>query len=713
MIPKKLIKRIALATGILLLAAIVFVLWSIRDLPTPAAFAERHIEQTTQVFDRTGNVLLFEFFNEQRRRVVALDEISPYLVNATLAAEDDQFFHHIGIDIPGVIRSTLRDIFKGEFAEGGSTITQQLVRNAVLTPEKTPARKIREIVLSLELELRYSKEEILEAYLNQIPYGSNIYGSEAASRMFFNKPVSDLTLDEAAALAALPKAPSFYSPYGSHAEELIARRNHILDRMEELGYISHDEGTKAREQETMFAPLRTNIKAPHFVFFAREEAERLVGTELLERGGLRITTSLDWKLQEIAEKNITDLRPRIERWGATNAALVAIDPKSGEILALVGSVDYFDDAIDGKVNVAIRQRQPGSSFKPVVYAAALERGFTTETVLFDVPTEFATGGAKSYRPQNYNGSFMGPITARQALANSLNVPSVKMLYLAGVENAIKLAERLGVTTLTRPDEYGLALVLGGGAVTLLEETGAFGVFANDGIRVPSGAILKIEDAQGKILYERKAEEKEALDKEIARQITNILSDNNARAPIFGTNSPLTLGSRPVAAKTGTHQDFRDAWTVGYTPSLVTGVWVGNTDNSPMKQGADGVVIAAPIWNRFMKSALEHASKEEFVPPKPVSTDKPILNGQWAIEETVFVDRASGKKATERTPPEWTEKRVYRVVHDTLFWINRSDPRGDPPDNPYQDPQFANWEQAVQKWISSDPTLAQSAQEHPH
>ena len=706
-------RRLALVAGISLALTIGYVLWTIRDLPSPAAFAEREIPQTTRILDREGTVQLYGVFGQERRRVVGLHDISPDLVNATVTTEDDQFFHHIGIDFAGIVRSVLRNILARRFEEGGSTITQQLVRNAVLTTEQTVQRKVKEIVLSLELELKYSKEQILEAYLNQITYGSNIYGVEAASEAYFGKSARDISLSQATILAALPKAPSFYSPWGSHQEELLARRNYVLDRMQTLGYINAEQNANAKKETLVFQPPRADIKAPHFVFFMREELERLVGKDLVERGGLTVTTTLDWKIQRIAEEEVTKAAIRNEnRWGGKNAALVAVDPKTGEILAMVGSRDYFDAANDGNVNVAVRQRQPGSSFKPVVYAAAFERGFTANTILFDLETQFAVGSAKSYAPKDYDGRVRGPVTARQALSNSLNIPAVKILYLVGIDRALNLAARLGFTTLTKPDTYGLSLVLGGGAVTLLEETSAFSVFANDGIRAPASSILSIKDASGKVIFERRVALERVLDAEVTRTVSDILSDNPARALVFGTNSPLTLGTRPAAAKTGTNQDFRDGWTIGYTPSFALGVWVGNNDNSSMHKGADGVVVAAPIWNAVMKRVLEGKPVENFIKPKPQKIDKPILDGVFAVEERVLLDRASGKRATDRTPPEWIEEHVYRTIHDTLFWVDRKNPQGPAPKDPYQDPQFVSWEAAVQAWIAQNPELALSTAQRP-
>lgn len=695
------------------LACIFFVLWVSRDLPTAETFASRTIAQSTRIYDRTGDILLYDLHGDEKRTVISLTAVSPHLVNATIVAEDDRFYHHFGIDFAGIARSAFQNLRERRVAQGGSTITQQLVRNAVLTPEKTFARKIREAILAIEIEATFSKEEILEAYLNQIPYGSLVYGSEAASQTYFGKPARDLSLAEAAALAALPKAPSYYSPYGDRRDELLLRKDYILERMERLGYLTAQERDAAKEEELLFLPPREAIVAPHFVFAVQEELERRFGKERLERGGLRVVTTLDANLQAIAERTVREGAVRNERrFRGRNAALVALDPRSGDVLAMVGSRDYFDPAYDGNVNVAMRPRQPGSSFKPIVYATAFERGFTPDTIIFDLPTNF--GSQKNpYRPGNYTGKTYGPVTARQALANSLNIASVKMLWLAGVEDTVALAKRLGITTLTEePDHYGLSLVLGGGAVTLLEETAAFGVFAADGMRAETTMLVRVEDHAGNALFAHKQHAVRAVDEEIARQITDVLSDNAARALVFGAIPSLTLGARPVAVKTGTAQDFRDAWTIGVTPSLAAGVWVGNNDYSPMAKGADGSVVAAPIWNAFLREALADADIEAFKKPKTVKTGKPILDGVWAAEERVAIDRASGKRATDRTPPEWIEERVYRTVHDTLFWISRRNPRGAAPKNPSADPQFSAWEEAVQAWVASDPALLASVSERP-
>ncbi|OHA46660.1 MAG: hypothetical protein A3A80_02240 [Candidatus Terrybacteria bacterium RIFCSPLOWO2_01_FULL_44_24] len=677
-------------------------IWAARNLPPPEAFASRRVSESTKIYDRTGTVLLYDVHGNEKRTVVPLDQIPIFVQQAFVVTEDDQFYSHIGIDIQGIGRSFIKNLTNQDIQQGGSTITQQLIRNAILTPEKTFGRKIKEIILSFEIEARYSKDEILDFYLNQIPFGSNVYGVEAASEVYLGKKVNDLSISDSAIIAALPKAPTYYSPWGSNKERLLERRDFILKRMADKNVINRDELAVALAEKPTFLPPKNNIRAPHFVFEVREQLEKQFGKDVVEEGGLKVITSIDLNLQDIAEEIVSRNAYRNEKqWRATNAALVAIDPLSGEVLTMVGSRDYFDLAHDGNVNVTTRLRQPGSSFKPIVYASAFKRGFTPNTVLFDVSTEFAASGATSYRPDNYDGAFRGPVTMRTALANSLNIPSVKTLYLAGIAESIETAKDLGITTLSDADTYGLALVLGGAEVKLLEETSAFGVFATEGMKASPAIILRIEDNRGNTLFDYKPRPVRVLDQQIARNITDILSDNQARSLVFGLSTPLILGDRPVAAKTGTTQDFRDGWTVGYTPSLVAGVWVGNNDNTPMKKGADGVVVAAPIWNDFMTKALKNKSTESFNRPDPIITGKPILDGNFVVETPVRIDRVSEKRATSATPLEFVEERLFREVHSILFWVDKNDPQDNTPKSPSDDPQYDNWETAVQNWVAAN------------
>ncbi|TSC72343.1 MAG: 1A family penicillin-binding protein, partial [Parcubacteria group bacterium Gr01-1014_70] len=452
-------------------------------IPAVGDFDNREIVESTKIYDRTGETLLYELYNEEKRTVVAFEEIPRHVKNASVAIEDSRFYNHPGISVFSILRAFSTDILRGQvLVQGGSTITQQLIKNTLLTSEKTLTRKIKEAVLALKIENKYSKDEILNMYLNEIPYGSNAYGLEAAAETYFAIHARDLSLAQAAYLAALPKAPSYYSPYGNHKDELVVRKNIVLKRMEELGFVSTEEAETASKEEVVFLPPATQgIRAPHFVMYVVDQLTERFGEEFLRNNGLSVRTTLDIGLQKHAEEVIASHAEKIDKdFNAGNASLTATDPKTGEILAMVGSRDYFDREHEGNFNVAVARRQPGSAFKPIVYAAAIEKGYTPETVVFDVPTEFAASGAESYQPQNYDNIFRGPITFREALAQSINVPSVKVLYLTGLREALDMARRLGISTLQGPNQYGLTLVLGGGEVRLLELVSAYGVFANDG-----------------------------------------------------------------------------------------------------------------------------------------------------------------------------------------------------------------------------------------
>ena len=719
---KRVFKNKHTRKNIILLAASVFILvaglgmlflFSMK-IPDFSAFNDRKVVNSTQIYDRTGEVLLYDIHEDIKRTYVPLDQMSLNIKNATVAIEDSEFYNHSGVRVSSTLRAILSHIFHIGIGGGGSTITQQLIKNTLLTNETgygRYVRKVKEWVLAIKIDNSMSKEAILENYLNEIPYGGSIYGIEAASKTYFNKKALDLTLAEAAYLASIPQAPSILSPYGKHRDRLEARKNLVLSRMLDLGLISKDEYNRAKNEVVAFMPKNASgIKAPHFVFFIKEYLEEKYGNQAIEYGGLKVTTTLDAELQAKAEELVKQGALENERdWNGKNAALVAIDPKTGQILAMVGSRDYFDKAIDGNYNIATAERQPGSAFKPFIYATAFNKGFTANTVLFDVPTEFSTGcdpygnplGGRSksdcYMPGNYDGKFRGPMTLRNALAQSINVPAVKLFYLAGPSDSLHTAEEMGITTLGDVGRYGLTLVIGGGEVSLLDITSAYGVFANSGIKNPYTGILKVEDLKGHVLEEFNPKPVEVLPKKTALLISDILSDNNARIPTFGANSPLNVPGFDVAAKTGTTNDNKDAWTIGYTPTLVVGVWAGNNDNTIMKKG--GAALAGPIWNKFMTEALKVLPNESFEAPD-LSDDaykKPILRGQWQGGETFVIDKISGKLATEFTPPEAREERAITSVHSILYWIDRSDIMGPPPADPYSNPQFKNWETAVQNW----------------
>jgi 1A family penicillin-binding protein len=625
----------ALFLGFLLLAFFVFTvfLFFAKDLPRPEKFTERQFVQSTKIYDRTGQVVLYDIYGEERREIVSLEEIPEYLKEAVITAEDSDFYNHFGIDIKGIFRSILINLKIAKPVYGGSTIPQQLIRSTFFSLEKTAERKIREIVLALELDRRYSKEQILGWYLNQVPFGQNAYGVEEASQTYFGKSVSKVSLAEATVLASLIQAPSRLSPFGENKADLLARKDYVLDRMVEEGYINQEEAEAAKKETLDFPEKPIKIKAPYFTLWVKQYLEEKYGPELLERGGLKVYTSLDWEIQEIAEEVVKERVQQNRIYNAYNAGLTAIDPNSGEILAMtVGTGDYFappypegctpgkDCLFDPQFNVVVGTaanpgRQPGSSFKPFVYATAFKNGYTADTTLIDEQTNFGIWGGKEYIPQNYDGLFRGETTLRGALAQSINVPSVKVLVgLCGptpqesIENSVKTAQDMGITTLSPP--YGPSIVLGGWEVKLLDMVSAYGVFATEGLRTPPVAILRIEDAQGNIIEENKKSSKRVLPVQVARTINDILSDNEARAPMFGRNSNLYFKDYQVAAKTGTTQDYRDAWTLGYTPSIAVGVWVGNSNNAPMSK-QPGVVLAGPIFHNFLEKVLPMYPKEEF------------------------------------------------------------------------------------------------------
>ncbi len=685
--------------------------WTFFQLPSPDKLIERDFAQSTIIYDRTGKNVLYQIYGEQKRTLIGFDQVPEYLKLATIVIEDKNFYQHKGFDLKALIRAVLANLKKGGKAQGGSTITQQLVKNVILTPEKTYTRKIKELILSYQIEKKFSKDEILKMYFNEIPYGSQAYGAEAAAQLYFNKHAKDLSLDEATLLASLPQAPTRLSPYGTHKDELIKRQQYILDLMVEEGYLDKVDADEAKEENVLakIVAKRENITAPHFVMYVKEILSEKYGEQTVEQGGLKVYTTLDLEKQKIAETAVEEgVKKNEKSFKASNAALVAIDPKSGEILAMVGSKNFFDEKIDGQFNATMGLRQPGSSFKPIAYATAFEKGFTPETILFDLETNFGpSGDGTDYIPQNYTGKNYGPVTMRKALSGSLNIPSVKTLYLAGINNVLDLADKLGYSTLKDRSRYGLSLVLGGGEVKLLEHASAFGIFSQDGMKYDSKAILKIEDSQGKIIEENKLGRGERiLDEQTAREINSILSDNSSRSFIFGSSSPLFLTERPVAAKTGTTNDFRDAWTVGYTPSLVCGVWVGNNDYTSMTKGADGSVVAAPIWHKFMVEALKNNPPETFTPPQVIEIDKPVLRGKMGNEIAVKIDRASGKLATDLTPPSFVEEKIYRELHDILHYVNKDDPLGPAPENPYGNYQYERWEKPIQEWADKQGYLNQ-------
>jgi len=697
-------KKFLKYSSILALTGILFILitvaWLSRSLPNPNQLIERQIAQSTKIYDRSGETILYEIHGEEKRTLINLEEIPDYVKWATIDIEDKDFYKHGGFSLWAMFRTAITNILRGRKA-GGSTLTQQFIKNAVLTPEKTYTRKIKELILAYKVEKKFSKDEILQMYLNEIPYGSTAYGIEAASQRYFGKSVHDINLAEAAILAALPQAPSRYSPYGSNKNLLIQRQHYILDLMVKQGHTTEAKAEAAKQYGLEFRPQTDNITAPHFVMYVKEILSEKYGEKMIEQEGLKIYTTLDLYKQKIAEEVITEKAKNNETsYKATNAALISLDPKTGQILAMVGSRDYFEEKIDGQVNVTTSPRQPGSSMKPVVYATAFTKGYTPNTILYDVVTNFSHDPNEPYEPHNYDLKEHGPVTIRKALAGSLNIPAVKTIYLAGIDNVLDLAEDLGYTSLADRDRFGLSLVLGGGEVKLIEHANAFSAFAREGEIYPLTAILRIEDRNGNIIEEFKEQKsKKVLDPKISRLINNILSDNDARAYAFGASNWLTLGGRPVGVKTGTTNDYRDAWTIGYTPSIVTGVWVGNNDNSPMERGAAGGAVAAPIWHDYMQKILGDTPIEYFREPEILKTNKPVLDGEIGGAQKIKIDRASGLLATEYTPASFVVEKTYRQDHCLLYYIDKNDPQGDQPEKPEKDPQFELWESRVLEWAN--------------
>lgn len=703
----------ALLAGIFLTCA--FLLWATTiKIPDFSLLETRKVSESTKIYDRTGKILLYDVHKDIRRTVVGFDQISPYIKNATVAIEDDQFYEHKGIKPEAILRAVWVNFKTGQYSQGGSTITQQVIKNALLTPEKTVTRKVKEWILALKLEREMNKEQILTLYLNEAPYGGNIYGVEEASMSFFAKHANELTLAESAYLAALPQAPTLYSPYGNNVPRLEARKNLVLQKMLQLGSINQKEYDDAIKEKVKFIPPQEQgIRAPHFVMFLKEKLAETYGEDMLNNGGLRVISTIDMDLQQKGEDIVKQYVAENEKkFNAHNAGLVAVDPKTGQILVMVGSRDYFDTAHEGNFNIAVAERQPGSAFKPFVYGAAFEQGYTPDTVVFDVPTQFSTrcdpygnplpgsNASQCYMPENYDHQYRGPMSLRNALSQSVNVPAVKMLYLVGVDKAIDFAERMGITTLGKKERYGLTLVLGGGEVSLLDMTSAYGVFANDGKRNPYTGIIRIEDSKGNVISEETPRETQVIDPEIARKMSNVLSDNAARSPAFGEQSYLNFPDHQVAVKTGTTNDYRDAWIVGYTPSLAVGAWAGNNNNTAMEKKVAGFIIA-PLWNAFFTEAFKTIPDEHFPPPQPISsTLKPALRGIWYGGETYAVDKVSGKLATEFTPSNLIENRVIPNAHEILYWVNKNDPMGPALVNPYNDPQFLLWEIPAQAWIAN-------------
>lgn len=697
---KKLIKKLPVKTITFIGLISVFLIGGLGiiwvagfNLPDLDSFEERRVVQSTKIYDRTGEIVLFDVHGDIKRTVVPFDQISDSMKKAAVAIEDESFYEHNGIKVSSIFRAILINLRDGNLlgGQGGSTITQQVIKNALLTSDKKVSRKIKEWVLAPRLEKQLTKDEILEVYLNEVPFGGTVYGVQEAARQYFAKDAKDLSLVESAYLAALPQAPTYYSPFGNNVDKLENRKNLVLKKMYENDFITKEEYDEALTQTVEFEkPESFGIKAPHFVMYIRELLEEKYGKEVVEEGGLKVITTLDYELQKDAEEIVKKYAlENVEKFNAENASLTAIDPTTGQILVMVGSRDYFDEEIDGNVNIALAKRQPGSSIKPIVYAQAFMEGYYPETVVFDVSTEFSTScasGGNCYHPSNYDGRFRGPITLRNALAQSINIPAVKVFYLAGLDDALNLAKKMGLTTLTNVKQYGLTLVLGGGEVRPIDMVGAYGTFANEGIKMETNGILLVEDRNGNKLEEFKVNGQRVLPAQTARQISSVLSDNAARAPMFGAQSNLYFGGLDLAAKTGTTNNYRDAWVVGYTPKLVVVAWAGNNDNRSMTQ-LPASSIVTPLWREFFLKAVNKYPGGSFRSPDPAPKDaKPILRGIW---------QASGEKEDEE----------ISGVHTILHWLDTNDPNGPTPSNPARDPQYSLWEAGVQSWLQNNPNAA--------
>ncbi len=668
------------------------IIWaSLVPIPSINNFENRQVAQSTKIYDRTGNIVLYDAHGAEERTSVPLAQISPYIQDATISIEDTTFYHNAGVRPLSSLRALWVDLTSGKYEQGGSTITQQVVKNALLTQDKTLSRKIEEMVLALRLTKTYSKDQILNTYLNESPYGGTIYGVQAAAQFFFGVDANKVDLAQAAYIASLPQAPTYLSPYGNNRTALDARKNLVLAQMKAQGYITADEYNQAIAEQVQFKPeSEGGVLAPHFVFYVLQYLEQKYGVDAVDNGGLKVITTLDYDLQQQAQSIVTADSPGLlSNFNASNTGVVAIDPKTGQILTMIGSEDYFNNAIDGQVNVTTANRQPGSAFKPFIYATAFEKGYTPDTILFDLQTQFSTSCAPSdttnntppcYAPVNYSGAFLGPMTLRKALGNSENIPAVKLLYLAGIQNSLNTAQSMGITTLGNPSQYGLTLVLGGGEVNLLQMTGAYGVFANDGVMNPPTGILEVDDTSGNVLEKYQDQSARVLDPQIAREMNDILSDDSARQPEFAANSLMVIPGYDVAVKTGTTNDSRDAWVIGYSPSIVVGEWAGNNDNTPMVKNIAALIVV-PTWHKIILAALQKYSSATDTFPAPAPNPNqdslpPVLTGN------------------SNTDPS-------RGIHEILYWVQKDNPLAGAPTNPASDPQFAYWEYPVQIWAASN------------
>lgn len=687
-------RNLPLIIGAILFVFLFYIL-ILKDLPSPTRLSSTSIPQSTQILDRHDK-LLYTIYRNKDTTFIPLSEISKQMQDATIAIEDRNFYYHGAIDLKGIARALVAIVFHQRI-EGGSTLTQQLVKNSLLTQERTLPRKIKEIVLAYATEAVYPKKQILEMYLNQTPYGGTAWGVEAAAKTYFGKHAKDLDLAEVALLAGLPESPTDYSPFGVHPEKAKARQQQVLKAMEQEGYISHREEQTALREPLSYKKLANEIEAPHFVLYVKDLLIKKYGEQMVEEGGLKVRTTLDLDIQDYAQASVAAEVSQLGPYHVTNGAAMVSNPATGEILAMVGSKDYFDTTIDGNVNVALAQRQPGSSIKPINYSVGLIKGNTAATPFLDNKVCYPDPGQAPYCPVNYDGKFHGLLSMRYALGNSVNIPAVKMLKLNGVDAMIATASAMGITTFTDPSRYGLSLTLGGGEVTMYDMTEAFGVFANQGYKVPLTSILKITDRTGKVLEEYKPPASPIFGQKVLPQgvsfiMSDILADNGARAMEFGDNSQLHIPGKVVSAKTGTTNDFRDNWTIGYTPSYVVAVWVGNNDNTPMSYLASGITGAAPIWHDIMSHLLRD------LPPQPYQQPPDVIRKEVCAVTGLMPD---GKCQTRiEYFVRGTENSLSKYITENQnLWVDKTTQQPAAPD---QKDNLELKQQTVVKDVTGEP-----------
>lgn len=662
---------------ILFIGGVSYVGYLYLTLPKIEDISSIQVAQSTKIYDRTGTILLYQIHGDENRTSIPSNQIPDVAKQATVAIEDNSFYTSPVFDWRAVIRALVTDVLTLHFNQGGSTITQQLVKNILLTSQKTLNRKIQELILAWQIERHYSKDQILALYLNQIPYGQGVYGIEAASELYFGVNAQNLTLEQASLLAAIPQAPTYYSPWGAHLSDLKTRWKLVLQAMHDNGYITSNQLTYAEANYPTVLPESSGgIRAPHFVTYVEDYLAQKYGESLLSQGGLTVITSLDMNIQTDAETAVTTGVARdTALYGAHNAALVALDPTTGQILAMVGSANYFDNSNDGQFNVITQGlRQPGSSIKPFVYLTAFQQGLTPDTIVWNVPTEFTTNNPTCpavvnfnntnkacYHPVNFEGTFTGPTTLANALAQSVNVPAVQVLYLAGLSNVIPNLESFGISTITNPAQVGLSLVLGGADVKPIELAQAYGVLATEGVKHTLSPILSVTDSSGNVLYQWADQSSQVVDPQYPRLINNILDDASLRAPLFGPSLPETeVPGHQVALKTGTTNNYVDAWAIGYTPDFVGLVWAGNNNNTPLTSQGSSILAAVPMWHQFMVAALQNYPLLTFNKPAPIYETNPILKGEL----------------------------VAGQQHSILYYLGR-----------VNDPEYINWETAVSTWVT--------------